>query len=163
MSLQSHADLEFRAAGWTNEDGTFKDEWQELLCNQVKELLTLFSEHGHSGSTAPYAVNLFKTLAMFEPIVPLTGEDWEWTELDYDDDIKYQNKRCGHVFKDGQGRAYDSEGVIFYDWVERPLEEDEEGYPGTRRYKSHFTSIDSRVYIEFPYKPERQYVERKVD
>ena len=163
MSLQSHADLEFRAAGWTNDDGTFKDEWQKLLCEQVKELLAMFGDHGHSGSTAPYAINLFKQLAMFEPIVPLTGEDWEWTKLDYGDDIKYQNKRCSHVFKGADGRAYDSQGIIFYDWCERELDEDDEGYPGVRRFKSHFTSRDSRVYIEFPYTPVQEYVERKED
>jgi hypothetical protein len=87
---------------------------------------------------------------MYEPLGPLTGEDWEWTELDYGDDMKYQNKRCGHVFKGADGRAYDSEGKIFYDWYTNDAGE---------RYKSHFTSKDSRVYIEFPYTPVREYVE----
>ena len=165
MNTHDHAMLEFRAAGWLDDDGNYMDETQEMICKHVLKLLDVFAGEGHSGSTAPYAINLFKTLAMYEPIVPLTGEDWEWTDVRESGDgtILYQNKRCGHVFKGADGRAYDSEGIIFYDWVERPLEEDEEGYPGTRRYKSHFTSVDSRVFIEFPYTPEKKYVERKVD
>ena len=161
MSYEDFAKREFRAAGWLDDNGQFKDEMQRMLCEQVMDLLRMFSEHGHSGTTAPYAVNLFKSLAMFEPIVPLTGEDWEWTEVGSN---MFQNKRCGHVFKDSKdGQAYDSEGRIFYEWRERPLDEDEKGYPGTHRYKIHFTSRDSKVYINFPYTPTREYVEREAE
>jgi hypothetical protein len=148
---------EFRAAGWLDESGQFTDEMQEMMCEQVMELLDKFSEHGHSGSTAPYAVNLFKQLAMFEPIVPLTGEDWEWKEIVAN---VYQNRRCGHIFKDGKdGQAYDTEARIFFEWRERPLDEDEKGYPGVERYKTHFTNRDSHVAVTFPYTPTREYVE----
>ena len=159
MSYKEHTELEFKAAGWVNSEGKFIDDMQGLLCTQVLELLGLFATHGHSGSSAPYAINLFSTLAKFEPIVPLTGEDWEWTELDYDSDVKYQNKRCSHVFKDADGRAYDIDGKIFWEWAERPLDEDEDGYPGVSIFKSYFTSRDSRVYVEFPYTPKSEYVE----
>ena len=74
-NLKTHALMEFRAAGWTDENGKFKDEMQEAICNHVLALLDLFSNEGHSGTTAPYAINMFKTLASFEPLVPLTG-DW---------------------------------------------------------------------------------------
>ena len=160
MSYIEHAELEFKAAGWVDSDGNFTDEMQGLICNQILELLELFDSHGHSGSTAPYAINLFSTLAKFEPIVPLTGEDWEWTDLSYDGDIGYQNKRCSSVFKDADGRAYDIQGKVFWEWYERDLDEEEEGYPGTRKYKSHYTCEDSRVYVEFPYTPTTEYVER---
>lgn len=157
MSYKDFAQREFRAAGWTDENGEFKDEMQKMICDHVMDLLKVFSDEGHSGSTAPYAVNLFKQLALFEPIVPLTGEDWEWNEVGNN---MFQNKRCSHVFKDSKdGQAYDSEGRVFYEWHERPLDEDEDGYPGTRRYKTHFTSRDSRVPITFPYTPKREYVE----
>lgn len=150
-NLSKHAMMEFRAAGWLDEDGKFKDEMQEAICNHVLELLKVFSDEGHSGSTAPYTVNMFKTLALFEPLVPLTGEDWEWNELGYAYDMKYQNKRCGHVFKGDDGRAYDSEGRIFYE-----IYTDDEGM----ERKSHFTCGESRVYIEFPYTPTREYIYR---
>ena len=39
---------------------------------------------------------------------------------------------------------------------------DEDGYPGIRKYKSYFSNRDSRKFIEFPYTPETEYVERKI-
>ncbi len=150
----NHAMREFRAAGWTNEDGSFKDEMQEMICNHVLKLLDVFADEGHSGSSAPYAINLFEKLAKFEPIGPLTGEDWEWSDVsEYggrDNGPLFQNKRCGHVFKDSSG-AYDSEGIVWYDW--RTDEETGE------KYKSHFTSRESRVTVTFPYTPKREYKE----
>lgn len=151
-NLSKHAMMEFRAAKWVDENGKFNDPWQESLCNHVLELLELFSDKGHSGTTAPYTVNMFKTLAMYEPLVPLTGEDWEWNELSYNGDMKYQNKRCGHVFKGEDGRAYDIEGKIFY---ERYIDDEGEDC------KHHYTCSDSRVYIEFPYTPIREYIYRE--
>lgn len=160
-NLHNHAQNEFRAAGWTDDSGNFKDEMQQAICEHVLKLLKVFSDEGHSGSTAPYTVGLFKKLAMFEPIVPLTGEDWEWTEVSLG---VFQNKRCSHVFKQADrfdGQAYDSNGIVFYDWCERPLEEDEPGFPGVRRFKSHYTSKESRVPITFPYTPKTEYREGK--
>ncbi len=151
-NIHKHALMEFRAAGWTDENGKFNDEMQEAICDHVLKLLDVFADEGHSGTTAPYTVNLFKQLAMFEPIVPLTGEDWEWAEVG---DGMFQNKRCGHVFKESKdGQAYDGEGRIFF---ERRVDED------GREYKTHFTSRDSRVPITFPYTPTREYVERPTE
>ncbi len=148
-NYEKHAWGEFRAAGWTDENGQFNDEMQEAICTHVLKLLDVFEGEGHSGSSAPYAIDLFKKLASFEPVAPLTGEDWEWTELDYGPEMKYQNKRCSHVFKGADGKAYDIDGKVFWDW-----HQDENG----EMYKSHFTGRESRVYIEFPYVPKREYV-----
>lgn len=150
-NLENHAQMEFRAAGWVNDQGKFNDEMQEAICEHVMKLLKVFTDEGHSGSSAPYAIDLFKKLAMFEPIVPLTGEDWEW----FDHGYCMQNKRCGHVFKQADrfdGQAYDSEAVIFWDWWTDP----ESG----EKSKSHFTSRDSARPITFPYTPKREYQER---
>lgn len=150
-NIEKHARLEFRAAGWTDDEGKFNDEMQEAMCNHVLALLKVFIDEGHSGTSAPYAVNLFKQLAMFEPIVPLTGEDWEWCEVR---DGVFQNKRCGHVFKQADrfdGQAYDSEAIIFWDWYTN----EDTG----ERFKSHFTSRDSAQPITFPYTPKREYKE----
>lgn len=159
-NLHNHALAEFRAAGWTDADGKFKDEMQEAICKHVLALLEVFSHEGHSGTTAPYAVKLFTKLAMFEPIVPLTGEDWEWAEVS---EGVFQNKRCSRVFKQADrfnGQAYDIDGRVFYEWNERDLEPDEKGYPGTRRLQSYYTSRESMVPITFPYTPTTEYVER---
>lgn len=154
MTIHSHALTEFRAAGWIDETDRYVDEMQQAICEHVLKLLDVFAAEGHSGSSAPYAVDLFKKLAMFEPLVPLTGEDWEWNEISAGMMGRpgvYQNKRCSHVFKEN-GEAYDSQGIVFWDWYT----DEETG----EKYKSYFTSIDSRVKIEFPYTPKVEYAER---
>jgi hypothetical protein len=152
--------MEFKAAKWLDDEGKYSDEMQEAICKHVLKLLDVFADEGHSGSSAPYAVNVFQKLAMFEPLVPLTGEDWEWTEVG---EGVFQNKRCSRVFKQADrfdGQAYDIDGIVFYEWHERDLDPDETGYLGKTRFKSHYTSSDSRVPVTFPYTPIKNYVER---
>ena len=152
MSYKDHAIVEFRAAGWVDDNGNYHDEMQQAICEGVLKLLEVFSEEGHSGSSAPYAINLFQQLASFKPIVPLTGEDWEWTDVSsFGGGMRYQNKRCGRVFKDDDGRAYDGEGIVFWEYY---IDED-----GVKRM-SHYTCKDSHVYIEFPYTPKTDFIER---
>ena len=164
MKSIDHAMLEFEAAGWVK-DNNWTDDYQQAICENVLNLLIAFSNQGHSGSSAPYTIKLFEKLAMFEPIVPLTGEDWEWTDVRHNGDgsIRYQNKRCSHVFKEGDGQAYDIDGKVFWEWADRLLSEDEEGYPGVDTFKSYYTSRDSRVYITFPYTPNTEYVYKQSD
>jgi len=131
-----HAEREFRAAKWKTDEG-FDDEMQKMICNNVLDLLRVFASQGHSGSSAPYAINMFKKLAFFEPLVPLTGEDSEWNEIGTG---KYQNNRCSHVFKDG-GNAYDIDGKVFI-------------CPSGGCY----TSKDSHVPVTFPYTPKTVYI-----
>lgn len=124
-------------------------EMQEMISKDILQVVEIFSQQGHSGFSANYAINLINKLLRFEPITPLTGADDEWTKLDYDDETKYQNKRCSRVFKDSEGKAYDIEGKIF---------SDDGG-------KSWYTSKDSTVYIQFPYIPksEKVIIEKKVE
>ena len=152
---ESHAWAEFRAAGWVDEGNNFDDEMQKAICQHVLALLAIFENEGHSGSSASYAINLFRRLAMFEPIAPLTGEDWEWNHT-YDHPNKgptYQNKRCGTVFKDNNG-AYDIDGIVFWEW----RKDKETG----EMYKGYFTGRGSSVPVTFPYikpdKPQYQFV-----
>ena len=155
-NYQKHAMVEFRAAGWCDENGKFSDDMQEMICNHVLKLLDVFADEGHSGSTAPYAIGLFSRLAKFEPIAPLTGEDWEWSDVsDVSGKTLYQNKRAGNVFKDDE-RAWNIDGKVFWEWVK-----DEDG----EKYKSYYTSRDSAVTITFPYTmpDEPEYVYRYSD
>jgi hypothetical protein len=154
-NLIEHTWTEFRAAGWCNDARQFEDEMQEMICKHILALLEVFSDEGHSGSSASYAINLFSILAKYEPIAPLTGEDWEWGNVsEYggrEGDPLYQNKRCGRVFKDSNG-AYDIEGIVWYDWYT----DEKTG----ERYKSYFTDWHSRVPVTFPYKLKTEYRER---
>ena len=146
-----HAMTEFRAAGWIDEDGKYCDEMQEAICNHVLKLLEVFADEGHSGSSAPYAIDLFAKLAKFDPVVPLTGEDWEWNEISDDRTngvTVYQNKRCGSVFKQSDrfdGKPYWLDGKVFWEWSS--FDDMYDGEP----FKSYYTSKDSLVTIEFPW------------
>ena len=113
-------------------------------------VLHVFDGEGHSGTSAPYAIRLFSRLASFEPLVPLTGEDWEWHEASPG---VFQNKRCSHVFKQKDrfdGQAYDINAKVFWNWYR----EKEFGAIS----KSHYTGKDSFQPITFPYTPKSEYV-----
>jgi hypothetical protein len=118
------------------------DEMDAYMANQIVELIAVFSSHGHSGFSAGFATSLFETLSRYKPLGPITGDDDEWVDVDYADHMKYQNKRCSQIFKDADGRAYDSQQKIFRD-------------PDGCCY----TNSKSRVYIEFPYTPKTEYVD----
>lgn len=117
-------------------------EMQKAINKDIMQIVQVFAEQGHSGFSASYAINLIKRLLNYEPISPLTGAEDEWNKLDYNNDTKYQNKRCSRVFKNAEGKAYDIEGKIF---------SDDGG-------KSWYTCGDSRVYIEFPYVPKTEKI-----
>lgn len=147
-NLLTHAQNEFRAAKWINDNGEYCDEMQGMICDHVLKLLEVFSNEGHSGSTAPYAIGMFQRLASFKPIAPLTGEDDEWVKHDYGvNDVTYQNKRHSSVFKDGDGQCYDIDGKVFWEWAQSY---DDDGKPNGI-HKSYYTCRDSRVPVTFPY------------
>jgi hypothetical protein len=105
----------------------------------ILKMVEVFSDEGHSGFSANYAVAILQKLLKFEPLSPLTGEDSEWNLISEDGEMTYQNKRCSHVFK-SNGKAYDLNGKVFIQ---------ENG--------SAYTSADSRVDVTFPYTPKTEY------
>lgn len=131
-----HAKREFQAIGYDLNDK--EDGPNKWIMENVFELLEVFHNQGHSGSSAPYCVRIFEKLALFKPLSPLTGEDWEWFEYT---DGKFQNIRCSHIFKEN-GQAYDINGKIFRE-------------PDGCCY----TSGNSRVNVTFPYTPKSEYVD----
>lgn len=138
-NLVEHAKSEFKLLGWPGEC-----EVQKAICKNIIDILEVFYEAGHSGTSAPYTINLIKELAMFNPISPLTGEDSEWIEVrpnNHEDGPLYQNKRDCEVFKNKEG-AYWIQGKVFMD---------DGGFT--------YTNIKSRVPVEFPWtKPEPEIV-----
>lgn len=152
-NYHKHALTEFKAAGWLDDNG-YTDEMQGMICSHVMKLLDVFADEGHSGSSAPYAIDLFSKLAKFNPITPLTGKDWEWSKiLGYGVEPTYQNKRCSGVFKDANGECYYIDGKVFWEWA------------GTKEepFKSYYTCKESRVPVTFPYTPKTEYVYKYSD
>jgi hypothetical protein len=140
LSLLSYAKSELDLIGLTEED-----EYNAMMRKHILHMIKEFSDEGHSGFSAPYAIQILTKLMSFKPLTPLTGEDDEWTNVsDYGDGTPhYQNKRLSSVFKDGKdGEAYNIDGKVFWEWYK-----DEDGNP----FKSYYTSRDSRVPVTFPY------------
>ena len=122
---------------------------QTVMNNDILNIIELFSNQGHSGFSASYALNILTRLLKFNPIAPLTGEDDEWVKLDYNDDTMYQNKRCSGVFKNSNNQAYYIDGKVF---------SNDNGH-------TWYTNKDSRIFIEFPFNvpddPERIIIDNK--
>jgi len=138
MSLRDHARVELEAAGLFKQDS----DYGGMLGDAVMELIATFADQGHSGFSASMTLEVFNRVARFEPLVPLSGDDNEWVEVDEQDGKPlYQNKRCGRVFKCGD-QAYDIDGKVF-------REPNGSGY----------TNSDSRVDVTFPYTPTTEYVD----
>ncbi|MDE3023208.1 MAG: hypothetical protein KGI54_15390 [Pseudomonadota bacterium] len=137
-NLYDFAKKELTAAGLLEKDS----DHGGMLAEAVLQLIDTFDNQEHSGFSAPTVVSIFKQLAMFEPLSPLTGDDEEW--VDHGNGL-CQNNRCPHVFKDqkiNNGKAYNIEGRIF----KTPSGE-------------CYINSESRVFIDFPYTPAREYVE----
>jgi hypothetical protein len=128
--------IEFAKAELALIRGGEPDEMQDAIEKCVLDLIALFADQGHSGSSASYVTGIVEKLMRFEPLTPLTGADDEWCEVTSD---TFQNKRCPHVFKEN-GEAYDIDGVVFRE-------------PSG----ACFTSRDSRVPVTFPYVPKTEY------
>ena len=137
MTLTAFAKDELTRAGLFDEDS----DYGGMLGDAVLKMVEVFSAEGHSGMSANMAVSIFKKVALYEPLTPLTGSEDEWGEPFSEDGMR-QNKRCSHVFMDADGTAYDSSGKIFRE-------------PSG----SCDQASDSRVPVTFPYTPTTEYVD----
>lgn len=133
-NLEDHARKELEIAGMFDEDS----DYGGMIADAVLQLVKVFAGQGHSGMSASVTLSVFKKVASFEPLSPLTGNDDEWNEIGED---RFQNKRCSHVFKDGD-RAYDIRGKVFRE-------------PNG----ACFTSGESHIDVEFPYTPHQEVVD----
>lgn len=110
-NTQSHAQRELEILSKTTPDAVILEFKDEILA-----LCEKFGQSGQSGGSAPYVSSalssVIRKLCMFETIAPLTGEDDEWGRIDFGSGMEYQNRRCSSVFKDTDGRAYYSQGMI---------------------------------------------------
>ena len=126
--------------------GSKDDEMQQMMNRDILQIVEMFSEQGHSGFTAGYALNIITRLLAWKPITPLTGEEDEWGEpFTGDLEKTQQNKRCSAVFRKhfDNSTAYYIDGKVFSD----------------NGGETWWTNRDSHIPVSFPYvvpsKPER--------
>lgn len=114
------------------------DEMQDLIKKDVLQIIDIFSEQGHSGTSGAYVLSCIDRLLRFKPLSPITGSDEEWGEP-YGHDFTQQNKRCSSVFRTNfdNGTAYDIEGKVF----------------SSDGGKLFYSCRESRVPVTFPYYP----------
>ena len=162
MGLIEHARLELQMAGLFDKEGDF---YEGMTGKAVMELIEVFSKQGHSGMSAPIVADIFKKLANYEPLGPITGKDEEWSDVRDLGNGKpwYQNKRCSALFKDGKdGRAYYIDAVIKRDqrgvtWSGMAWLNEEDWLNGDRS-----KMIDKRGYVKsFPFTPKTFYIDVK--
>lgn len=160
MGLIEHAKLELELSGLFNEEGDF---YGGATGKAVMELIEVFAKQGHSGMSAPIIADLFKRLANYEPLQPITGKDEEWGDVrDLGDGVPwYQNKRCSALFKDGEdGKPYYIDAIVKRDqkgicwsgmaWLS------EEDYKSGDRSKM----VGKRGYVKsFPFIPKTFYID----
>lgn len=119
------------------------ESYDYTMRSHILHMVEEFSKEGHSGFSGSYALSVLRRVLDYKPLSPLTGEDDEWNQVSDGDNPVYQNKRASSVFKDNSG-AYWSDGIVFWEW----LTDKDTG----EKFKSHYTSRDSRVKIEsFPW------------
>jgi hypothetical protein len=139
-NLLNYAKSELDILNLGNNDRT-GESMDYHMRDHIIRMVEVFSEEGHSGFSASYALSILQRVLAYKPLTPLTGEDDEWNEVA---DGLFQNRRASNVFKDNTG-AYWQDGIVFWEWYSSP--DIDNGKP----FKSYFTSRDSRVPITFPF------------
>lgn len=143
----AHAIREFAMAGYPPIINC-KDDPDKWIQENVLDLIKLFAMHGHSGSSASYTINVYKKLATYEPLSPITGKPEEWRNVaklcGQNEGELFQNIRCPSIFKKN-GQAYYLDAIIW---------ENENGvtYTGSA-LTSENVKYCSRQNITFPFTP----------
>lgn len=145
-STIQHALSEFVFVEWMSSEGTFDDEMQESICQDLVQVIETIVDQGHSGFSLTYLIKQLTVLLKQEPLTPLTGEADEWVQVQ---DNLYMNKRCSRVAKYSKDKeAYDIEGQVYY---EKNVDKD------GNEYKTYFIKTPFKS-ITFPYTPTTEYL-----
>lgn len=156
--MKDWAISELKLAGY-HPEATDKDASYGDKCAQAAlELFDLLLKQDHSGASIGFTMQILNRLVKRKPLVPLTGEEDEWSELEVINGQVYQhNKRypslCKKICADGTIKFSDHNRVSCYDAI---LLED-----GSRVYwgSGIVTRLMDDLYpITFPYMPDELYV-----
>jgi len=149
-NTQSHAKRELEILFKTTPDAIIREFETEILA-----LCEKFGQSGQSGGSAPFTAgelsHAIKKLCLQQTIAPLTGEESEWGTVA--DEIN-QNNREGAVFKNGDGRAYYLDAIVW-----KGVEEYDTFTGGVYIDDKNFEFIRSSQFVKFPFKPKTFYID----
>lgn len=137
-SLIEHAKRELELAGFCYPDA---DATDIKIAESIIALLEVFEKQNHTTYSAQRTMELLSTLAVYEPLTPLTGEDSEWSPIE---GTYCRNIRCPRVYKKVEG---DTVGYI-----------DTKAKVFVEENGDRFTNYNSREEITFPYTPQTRIV-----
>ena len=104
-NLERHAEFELKRAGMFDEDSDYG--W--MLGHSTMKLIKVFAEEGHSGMSASIQISLFKLLASFKTLTPITNNPDEWNNIsDMSPNPTFQNRRDSACFSNDGGKTYHS-------------------------------------------------------
>ncbi len=104
MGLVEHAERELKLAGLFDKDS----DYGGMLGESTMKLIKCFAEEGHSGMSASIQVDLFRRLASYKNLTPITDnpEEWMYVADERVDKPIYQNKRSSDLFSNDGGKTY---------------------------------------------------------
>lgn len=105
-NLVEHAKRELRILGYTGEEpADSPDRW---MYDHIIKMVETFSEEGHSGSSASYAIHVVSKLLQFKNVTPLTSDPEEWMEVSgfMNGQATWQSRRRSDAFSHDGGKTY---------------------------------------------------------
>ena len=120
LYLWAKSELDRLIMGCEEKEGKDGLEMQRLINKDILDIVKVFCNQGHSGTSAGYLIGKVTRLLDWKPITALTGEESEWGEPhNCNGRTTQQNNRCSAVFRDNQdnstahyiyGRVYSDNG-----------------------------------------------------
>lgn len=102
-NLTRHAEGELQRAGLFDADS----DYGGMLGHAIMDMVRLFAMEGHSGFSAARTVALFKTLANFGNLTPITSDPTEWNDIsDLNGSPMWQSRRNPSLFSKDGGMTY---------------------------------------------------------
>ena len=148
-NLLDHAKREFLRAGYTPLDQDQEEDPNKWIQENVLALIELFGSQGHSGSSAPYCINMFKRLASYKLIGPIkSAEEFDFSPEHIDMGSTKQSRVISSVFQDEEGEYY-LDAVVFRN-------QNDSCFSGNLEKE---TGVKSRQYIKYPFMPKTFYID----
>lgn len=116
--LMNHADRELRLVGYSPES---EDMMDYQIWYQTMEMVSAFSQVGHSGGSAPYHIHILGQLLNFEALTPITNNPDEWINVSdfLSPPATWQNCRDSRMFSFDGGKTYYNLDECRHGWKAR--------------------------------------------